>query len=57
VRELERTLKRAVLMAREFLVSVHGPAPEVITEAEETGQDGIAPVLQQAVRTALHRSL
>ena len=57
VRELEHTLKRAVLMARGSLLSVHDLALEVITGQEETGQDGIAPILQQAARTALHRAL
>jgi DNA-binding NtrC family response regulator len=57
VRELEHTLKRAVLMARGALLSVHDLALEVIAEAEESGQDGIALILQQAARTALHRSL
>lgn len=57
VRELEHTLKRAVLMARGSLLTVHDLALKVITGQDETGQDGIAFVLQQAARTALHRSL
>jgi DNA-binding NtrC family response regulator len=57
VRELEHTLKRAVLMARGPLLTVHDLALEVASGEEESGQDGIASSLQQAVRTAMHRSL
>jgi nitrogen regulation protein NR(I) len=58
VRELEHTLKRAVLMARGSLLSVHDLALDVKRMgSEEAGQDTAVSILQQAARTALHRSL
>jgi DNA-binding NtrC family response regulator len=57
VRELEHALKRAVLMARGSLLSIHDLALEVIAVADTAPADDIASSLQQAVRAALRRSL
>ena len=57
VRELEHTLKRAVLMAHGALLTIHDLEIETTTEQALTEQDEITSALQQAARTALRRCL
>jgi len=57
IRELEHTLKRAVLMAHGALLTIHDLEIEAPAEQAPTEQDEITFALQQAARTALRRCL
>jgi DNA-binding NtrC family response regulator len=57
VRELEHTLKRAALMARGTMLTVHDLSLEPAPAAAADNMEDITQALQQAARTALHRLL